>query len=96
MLHMAMLVVKSDKNHQNNAILSCRKIFDFTKKNFLMTFSFRKKQFFILLTNVNGGTPRTEPRLDSFETLIHILLKFQILVSPFQVSLNYLIFCEPL
>ena len=83
MLLMAILVVKSDKKHRNYAVKGCRKLFDFTKKKFLPTGLFRNHNFCILLTNVNGGTPRTEPRLDSFERLIHILLKFQILVSPF-------------
>ena len=60
MLLMAMVLVKSDQNHQNYVILSCWKIFDFTKKNFLLIFLFRNRNFCILLRNVNGGIPRTE------------------------------------
>ena len=32
MLHMAMLLVKSEKNHRNYVVWGCRKIFDFMKK----------------------------------------------------------------
>ena len=54
----------------------------------------RNSQYLIKSANVNGGTPRTEVRLGSFERLTSKLLKYQILVSPFQDFTKFSIFAE--